>query len=134
MKLQKNKLLTIFTLTTLLAATMLLITPLTKAAILEFDTFLFLMASPNPVGVTQQVLITFQLDKTSPTAFGLDQGDHFTGFTLTITKPDGTTDMLGPSEAWATSGAFWTYTPSQVGTYTLQANFPGQWINTTFFG
>jgi hypothetical protein len=134
MKLQKNKLLTIFTLTMLLAATMLLITPMTNAAILEFDTFLFLMASPNPVGVNQQLLITFQLDKTSPTAFGLDQGDHFTGFTLTITKPDGTTATLGPQEAWATSGAFWTYTPTQVGTYTMKANFPGQWINTTFFG
>jgi outer membrane protein assembly factor BamB len=132
---RKTRLITTIVFTLMLAtATLLVMTPAVTAPTMEFDTFLFVLASPNPVQVNQRVHITYQLDKTSPTAFGLDQGDHFTGFTVTINKPDGTTDTLGPAEAWAMSGAFFSYTPTQVGTYTLQANFPGQWINTTFFG
>ena len=107
------------------------IMPFAEAAVSEIDTFLFVMLSPNPVGVGQQVSVIYQLDKLSPTAFGFGVGDHFTGFTVTITKPDGTTEKLGPFDALSTSSHFFTYTPTQTGTYKFQADFPGQWINTT---
>jgi hypothetical protein len=125
-------------LTTIAITTIFIITMLslnlqpTKAAIIERDTFVFAWVVPNPIGVNQNLQITFQMDKTSPTAIGLTGGDHFTGFTVEVTKPDGTTETLGPAEAWAMSGAFFNYVPTQVGTYTFQTFFPGQWINTTF--
>jgi hypothetical protein len=102
-----------------------------NAAILQVDTYLFINASPNPVGADQDVLVSVQLDKLSPTAVGAFGGDHFKGFTVKITKPDGSTETTDSYEAQATSGVFFTYTPTEVGTYSFQANFPGQWINTT---
>jgi hypothetical protein len=97
----------------------------------EINTYSFVMVAPNPVGVGQRVQVTLQLDKVSPTAVGLVSGDHFDGFSATITRPDGTTETKGPFYAWAMSGAFFYYEPNQVGTYTFVMNFPGQWINTT---
>jgi len=97
----------------------------------EINTYSFVMVAPNPVGVGQQVQVTLQIDKVSPTAVGIEGGDHFEGLTATITKPDGTTETKGPYRAWAISGAFFYYTPNQVGTYKIQMSFPGQWINTT---
>ena len=128
----RNKTLTSTALIILLAFISIFATMLSaNAEVLEIDTFLHVMVAPNPVGVTQQVQVTVQLDKVSPTALGVYGGDHFTDFRVEISKPDGTTDSMGPYEAWATSGFFFMFTPDQVGTYTLQANFPGQWINTT---
>jgi hypothetical protein len=105
--------------------------PAANAAVIEIDTFMFVMLSPNPVGVDQRVQVSIQIDKVSPTSVGITGGDHFTGLTVEITKPDGTTEERGPYEATAMSGNFFIYTPSQVGTYSFQASFPGQWINTT---
>ncbi len=90
------------------------------------------MVAPNPVGINQQVLISIQLDKTSPTATSYNRGDLFKGFTLTITKPDGSIETKGPFTSWPTSGTFLYYTPTMLGTYTLKANFPGQWVNGSF--
>ena len=107
------------------------VAPVGKSIVVELDTFLWVMATPNPAGVGETVLVSFQLDKTTDTASGLAGGDHFQGFTVEITRPDGTKETKGPLEAWAISGAIFTYTPTSIGTYTLKASFPGQWINTT---
>ena len=104
---------------------------MTSAATAQIDTFLYVMVSPNPVGVGQMVYVTIQLDKLSPTAVGYAGGDHFKGLTVTIIRPDGTTESKGPYETWSISGYFFTFTPTQPGIYKLQASFPGQWINTT---
>ncbi|KON32923.1 MAG: hypothetical protein AC479_06220 [miscellaneous Crenarchaeota group-6 archaeon AD8-1] len=87
--------------------------------------------TPRPAGVGETVLVSFQLDKTSDTAVGAAGGDHFQGFMIDITRPDGTKETKGPYEAWATSGAILTYAPTSIGTYTFQASFPGQWINAS---
>ncbi len=105
--------------------------PSTAAAVSEIDTFLFLMVSPNPVGVGQQVSVIYQLDKLSPTAVGFGVGEHFRGIMITITRPDGTTEKIGPLDTLSTSSHYFTYTPAKTGTYKFQAEFPGQWINTT---
>jgi len=123
-------------LATLLLASSIYVVHVAEAEVVEVDTFLYLMVAPNPAGVGQTVLITFQLDKPSPLAFGVLEkipGSFFQGFTIKITKPDGTVETKGPLKAWATSGAFIFYTPDQEGTYRIQASFPGQWINTTAF-
>lgn len=107
--------------------------PTGNAVVVQLDTYLWVMVAPNPAGVGQTVAVTFQLDKTSDTAVGLAGGDHFKGFTIKITKPDGTIETKGPIEAWATSGAFIMYQPTQIGTYTFQASFGGQWVNQTTY-
>ncbi len=104
-----------------------------NAAALEIDTYAYVMVSPNPVGVNQQVLVTAQIDKVSPTAVGVYGGDHFKGLTVKITAPDGTTETKGPYEAWSMSNAFFYFTPTKVGQYSFQMDFPGQWINTTAY-
>jgi len=98
----------------------------------NWNTYLFCMVAPNPVGVGQTVLVNIQLDKTSPTATAFNRGDLFDGFTATITKPDGTVETKGPYKSWPTSGTFFYYTPNSVGEYTFQAHFPGQWINGSY--
>ncbi|MGF3521632.1 MAG: hypothetical protein ACQXXJ_00865, partial [Candidatus Bathyarchaeia archaeon] len=57
----------------------------------NIPTFAYLTAAPNPVGVGQEVIIYMWLDKAPPTASGA-YGDRWKNFTLTITKPDGTTE------------------------------------------
>jgi hypothetical protein len=102
-----------------------------NAAVAEIDTYAFCYPLPDPVGVGQQVLVTYRIDKVSPTAVGTSGGDHFNNFKVTITTPDGQIEIKSGLTTDATSGGWLTYNPTKVGTYTFQANFPGQWINTT---
>ena len=135
MKNVKNKTLISIVTLTLILATTAMISGVTfvkaQRPVVQINTYAFVMVAPNPTGVGQSVQITLQLDKVSPTAAGVVGGDHFEGLAATITKPDGTTETVGPLEAYAMSGSFLYYTPNQVGTYTIQMNYPGQWINVT---
>ena len=103
-----------------------------EAVASEWNTFPFVAVYPNPIGVGQQLVVTFQMDKVNPDAHGVSGGQHFRGFTVTITKPDGSTEEKGPYEASAISGGYFMYTPEQVGTYQFQAHFPGQWVNGSY--
>ncbi|MEM4733300.1 MAG: PQQ-binding-like beta-propeller repeat protein [Candidatus Bathyarchaeia archaeon] len=97
----------------------------------KLKTYPLLDAIPNPVGVGQQVLIRFGILQQLPTV-----NDAYEGLTVTITKPDGSTEMLGggPLKTDSTGSSFAVYTPNQVGTYKLKLNFPEQvWKWGTFF-
>jgi outer membrane protein assembly factor BamB len=60
-----------------------------------------------------------------PTAAG-NAGDRWHDFTLEITKPDGTTETLGPFVSDPTGSTYALYTPDQVGTYTFVFKYSGQ--------
>ena len=45
---------------------------------------------------------------------------------MVVTRPDGTTETLGPFTSDDTGGAHTTYTPSVLGNYTFQMVFGGQ--------
>jgi hypothetical protein len=118
------------------ASTIALILVLTIAAFLTFlptanadniPTYAALAVAPNPVGVNQQVTIQMWLDKINPTASG-PQGSRFEDYTVTITKPNGDQESKGPFTADPASFAYTLYTPDQIGTYTLEFNFPGQQV------
>ena len=98
--------------------------PTTSAAD-TMKTFAFIGATPNPVGVGQDVLlhvgITQQLSN-------VQYGWH--GLTVTVTKPDGTTETLGPLNADSTGGTGTIFKPTAVGNYTLQTHFPQQLMPT----
>ncbi len=57
--------------------------------------------------------------------------DGFTDLTVIVTKPDNTTETIGPYRTDSTGGTGALYTPTMVGTYYLKTHFPGQWFNIT---
>ena len=74
----------------LIATCLLTVIPSASAATKMVETFSFIAVAPDPVGVGQDLLVTFRLDKVSPNAGALGAGTMFTGFTVKITLPDGT--------------------------------------------
>ena len=94
---------------------------------LTVQTWAYLSVEPNPIGVGQAAFVNFWLDKTPPTANSAF-GDRFQNFTVTITKPDGSTQIIGPVASDAVGGAWGTFTPTTIGSYQFVFNFPGQTI------
>lgn len=92
-------------------------------------TYAFIHVAPDPVGVDQTATVGFWLNPPPPTAFG-PYGDRYQNMTVTVTKPDGQNDTLGPFTSDDTGGTYTTYTPNQVGTYTFQMTYPGGQILT----
>jgi hypothetical protein len=93
------------------------------------ETYCFVGATPNPVGVGQEVLI--HLGITQPLG---DATQSWANMTVTVTSPNGTTETLGPFKTDATGGIGTIYTPIVVGNYTLQAHFPQQAVGTAITG
>ncbi|MGD6850789.1 MAG: hypothetical protein ACQCN6_01865 [Candidatus Bathyarchaeia archaeon] len=101
------------------AATMIELQPnLTNAA---YTAYPYVTASPNPVGVGQQVLVVFGMTFPSR-GFGFP---GFDGWTVIITDPNGTTQTLGPFDTDSTGSAYTNFTPDQVGVWKIQAHYPG---------
>jgi hypothetical protein len=75
----------------------------------------------NPIGVGQKVLlwtgITDACNWPQP---------GWAGLTITVTKPDGTTETLGPFTTDTTGTTGIPYTPAEVGNYTFVTHFPQQ--------
>ena len=88
-------------------------------------TYAFINVSPNPVGIGQQAFVNFWIDKPTQTANGA-YGDRWHNFTVTVTKPDGTTETLGPFTADDTGGTHTTYVPTVLGNYSFVFHFAGQ--------
>ena len=86
----------------------------------------FIDVNRYTVGVNQQMFIFFWLQDQPPTATG-QYGDRWI-FYVDITKPDGTTQTLGPFVSDADGTSYTTYIPNQVGNYSAVCRFPGQVI------
>jgi hypothetical protein len=87
--------------------------------------YAYVEANPNPAGVGQTVTIGFWLGQPPPTAAG-SYGDRWENMKITIVKPDGTSETLGPFTSDDTGGTYTTFTPTTTGNYTIQFSFPGQ--------
>ena len=86
------------------------------------DGRIFLSFSPNPIGKGQTLLINVW----SIPAPGTNRAH--TGYTVTITKPDGTKDVVGPFNSFVADGTNWfEYVPDQTGNWTLQFTYPGDY-------
>ena len=121
----KNKtMVSLITLILILAIAMPLLALPSANAGGTMETYAFIGATPNPVGVGQQTLlhvgITQQLTN-------VNMG--WAGLTVTVTKPDGTTETLSGITTDSTGGTGVVYTPTMLGNYTFQTHFPEQ--NTT---
>jgi outer membrane protein assembly factor BamB len=84
-------------------------------------TYAYVGATPNPLGVGQETLIHVGI-----TDFLRDVDHGWEGLTVTVTKPDGTTQTLGPFRTDSTGGTGTVFIPTMVGNYTLQTHFPEQ--------
>jgi hypothetical protein len=80
-------------------------------------------ATPNPVGVGQETLIMLGITQQLYSDLY-----HWTGLTVTVERPDGQTETLGPFETDSTGLTGTIYVPSMAGNYTLQVHFPEQVI------
>lgn len=133
----KTKTSTISLILLLTISALVLSTQLTQPvkALDQSATYTFL-AAPSPAGVGQNIPVVFWESTPTPDA-AATLGSRFQGITVTITHPDGTTEVKGPYTLDAVASGFLYYTPTQVGKYTFQAKFPGQHITgsvTPIFG
>jgi outer membrane protein assembly factor BamB len=128
-KLEKTKsnFATISLILTLIISASIVILPIANAhdPPLTIDTYAYISAQPNPIGVGQTAYLIFWIDKLPPTATG-PYGVRWHNFEVTVTKPDGDTEILGPFNSDQTGGAWSDYHPDQIGTYQFQFTFPGQ--------
>ena len=109
----------------------------------QIPTYAYIVAIPNPVGVGQSATVYMWLDAVygaaggANTALGgngstasaalLSNSYRFKNYNLVITAPDGTkTTQTFATISDPTSSQYYKFTPSQLGTYTLNFNYPGQ--------
>jgi len=91
----------------------------------NIPTIAFINVAPDPAGVGQTVTVGFWLQIPPPTAVGA-AGDRWHNFKVTVTKPDGTTETLGPFTSDDTGGTWTAYTPTELGNYSFVFDFPGE--------
>jgi len=122
----KTKLSTIVITSILILSAILVAFPLVTAQQSTRKTYCFVGAVPNPVGVGQEVLFTVGIyQQLSSALMGWE------GLSITIQKPDGTTDTITDIRTDSTGMTGRTYVPDQVGTFLVQAHFPEQEITET---
>jgi hypothetical protein len=92
-------------------------------------TWTYCAATEPTIGVGQQLNIVFWVNQYPPTAIG-QYGDRWL-FTLTITKPDGTTDVVNNIKSDPVGNGYYVYTPTQIGNYSVVVKFNGKTIDGT---
>jgi hypothetical protein len=91
-------------------------------------TYCFVDAMPNPVGAGDECDRFGIFQQTPNVVFG------YSGITVTMVKPDGTTQTLGPFGTDSTGAGYTLYPFATAGTYKLTAHFPQQvWTFGDFF-
>lgn len=99
------------------------------------DTYMYLALRPNPVGLGQSVLVVWWTaemprPETTEEETAGRRGAWY-NVKVTITKPDGSNQIMGPYDSDPVGGNWFEYVPDTIGTYSFQATFPGQWRNTS---
>jgi hypothetical protein len=92
----------------------------------DIQSFAYVSVAPSPIGVGQTVQVYMWVDIPMPSA-AVSNDIRRHGYQLTITRPDGTTETHSWDIISDTTGIqFWTYTPDQIGNYTLFFQYAGQ--------
>src|SRR4030043_323955 len=125
---QKSKSVAMMFLLLIFAPSLAMQLPATHAQAPSRETYAFIDAVPNPVGVGEQVLIRFGILQQLPS---VENG--YAGVTVTVTKPDSTTQSLGSFTTDSTGGTTTIFVPEQAGTYKRTMNFPEQAAPATYF-
>jgi len=124
----KNKKIATIALALLLTTAMVAFMP-SAVAQKRITPYIYIGAIPNPVHVGDEVL--FHVGITLPCAW---PQTGWKGLTITLERPDGKTETLGPINTDTTGGTGYLYRPTLVGTYYAQVNFPEQVVEVTTQG
>ena len=120
MNLQKTKTSSILLLTLLiLSLTLFVNIPVAKAV--DIKTYAFIAVSPNRVSLGESTVVNIWLQPIPPSQFYV-----FHGLSVTVTKPGGTTETLGPFTTYTIGSAYFNYVPSAVGDYSFKLTYPGE--------
>ncbi len=92
------------------------------------QTYAFIGATPNPIGVGQETLLHFGITQEYMSMY-----DGWQGLTVTVVDPTGKVTTLGPFETDPTGGRGYVFVPNMEGNYTLQTHFPQQ-VNDVAIG
>ena len=92
---------------------------------ISIQTYAYISAQPDPIGIGQSLYLGFWIDKVPPTAYQ-QYGDRWQNFTVTVTKPDKTTQTLGPFTSDDTGGSHDIFVPDTTGNYSFVFHFSGQ--------
>ncbi len=89
----------------------------------------YLSVTPSRIGVGQQLLInTWIIPPTDRNRAFIDS------FKVTITKPNGQEEILGPTDSFCGDGTQWfSYTPEEEGDYTFVFDFLGQYFPAGYY-
>jgi hypothetical protein len=94
-----------------------------------FPSYSYIVPAPDPIGVGETGAIVMWVDYPLPSANVVNDIRRH-DYTLTITKPDGTTETQhwdrNTPDADTTGIQYFQYTPTQVGTYKLHFEYGGQ--------
>jgi hypothetical protein len=124
----KTKIATIALILTLTLSAIIVSLPLVSSSLelpAEIPTFLYTSVSPNPVGVNQLVYLQAIFTHPLPTSHGM-LGDRHENVIIEVTAPDGHTTELGPFTAGMTGGVATSWTPTEVGEYSIKSIYPGE--------
>jgi hypothetical protein len=129
MKFSKDKTVAIALILLLAISAAIAVGNVQEAHAADLPTFLFVTASPNPVGKGQVCYVGAMFSRPPPTTLSMGTGyfgDMYENVTITIIDPDGVkTDFFFRVTSPA-AGVQISYTPSKLGNYTIQAHYPGQ--------
>ena len=131
MKIRKITAITIAIFSLISIGTSMIIVPTTDAHSppWQITTFAYIMAFPDPIGVGQTTHVYMWIDKILPSA-AIANTYRWHNYKLTITAPDGTTEVKTWDTVWdTTSSQGYSFTPAKAGNYTLKFEFPGQDVN-----
>ena len=87
----------------------------------HIPTQVYMVMSPNPVGVGQQVSFVLFMPQQPRGASATN--DIRYSYTVDVTDPNGVKTTLGPIKSDSTGTAYTLYSPSMVGNYTVTVNF-----------
>jgi hypothetical protein len=114
------------------------ILPQANAAVFTNNSFVYCFASPNIVGVGQEVLIVMwtadmppDIGETAGTVAAPTGRAGWANIQIVVTKPDNATETYTIPWTDPVGGGFIQFTPETVGTYQAQTIFPAVWKNTT---
>jgi len=128
MKINKNK--TLSAAIALLFAMSVFLVAAPSVNAVTYSSMSYIVAFPDPVGVGQPMTVAMWLSEYPQRLMiggaSTIGGDTWIGFRVTVTKPDGTTEILGPYDSDTMGAKYVIYTPTAVGTYKFQMSYPGQ--------
>ena len=95
------------------------------AAQTKIKTYAFLNVNPMIVGMGQEVLVNAWITPQPPMKPGTGDGIPRTGYYYDFTKPDGSTDTIGPRTSDGVGSDWFLYAPDQIGTWKVKFRWAG---------